>query len=77
MTKGSTPIYYSVSLKRQVVREYESGHFSKSDFDFKQETVGYPSVSDRFVRYFKAFYLPTVNICTTSFLPLASIKIMC
>lgn len=40
MTKGSKSIYYSVSLKRQVVREYESGHFSKTELCEKYGILG-------------------------------------
>lgn len=40
MTKGSKSIYYSVSLKRQVVREYESGHFSKTELCLKYGILG-------------------------------------
>lgn len=40
MTNGSQSIYYSVNLKRQVVREYESGHFSKSELCEKYGILG-------------------------------------
>lgn len=40
MTKRSQSIYYSVSLKRQVVREYESGHLSKSELCDKYGILG-------------------------------------
>jgi transposase-like protein len=40
MTKGSKSIYYSVSLKRQVVREYESGQFSKTELCDKYGILG-------------------------------------
>jgi transposase-like protein len=40
MAKGSKSIYYSVSLKRQVVREYESGHFCKIELCAKYGILG-------------------------------------
>jgi transposase-like protein len=40
MTKGSQSIYYSVNLKRQVVREYESGYFSKAELCAKYGILG-------------------------------------
>jgi transposase-like protein len=40
MLNSSKSIYYSVSLKRQVVREYESGHFSKTELCEKYGILG-------------------------------------
>jgi transposase-like protein len=40
MTKRSQSIYYSVSLKRQIVREYELGYFTKTELCAKYGILG-------------------------------------
>lgn len=40
MLKGSKRVYYSESEKRQIVREYESGYYSKESLSVKYGILG-------------------------------------
>jgi transposase-like protein len=50
-TKKRSKPYYSESLKRQVVREYSSGYYSKTDLMLKYGILGSTTVDDWLEKY--------------------------